>query len=242
MKALIIDDEAPARLILNHLLGNIKELEIVGEAENGFEAFKMINELKPDLIFLDIQMPKVDGFELLDILEDPPRVIFVTAFDDYAVKAFEKGAVDYLLKPVNSNRLQEAVSRVLSQYDPAKIQQVTSEISSHSNPLRQLVVKDGKHIDVIPCEEIRFIKAEDDYISIHAGEKSPLKKMKISDLEKSLDPELFFRVHRSYILNINFLKNIEKWTRDQFMGFTHQGERIKISKAGFDRLKEVLDF
>ncbi len=242
MKVMIIDDEAPARVILSHMLGDFPELDIVAEAENGFEAIKLINEKKPDLIFLDIQMPKINGFELLEVLEDPPKVIFVTAFDEYALKAFEKGAVDYLLKPINNERLKYAVSRVRQEYDQQKVAKVAEEIQLNRAPLKQIVVKDGKKIEVIPCNEVEFIRAEDDYVAIHSGAKEHLKKIPLSHLEQNLDNQLFIRVHRSFILNINHLKNIEKWTRDQYMGFTHSGERIKISKPGYDKLKELLDF
>ncbi len=241
IRALIIDDEQPARQILEHMLKDFTELEVIGEAENGFDAAKKINELKPELIFLDIQMPKISGFELLELLEDPPAVIFVTAYDEFAIEAFENGALDYLLKPINKERLMKAMQRVGRSLNKDQLAQLSDNIREAKAPLHQVVVKDGHKITVLPCEEIEFFKAEDDYVSIHSTQGKYLKKMKISSLETSLDPEQFLRVHRSYIANVTFLKNIEKWSKDQYMGFMASGERVKISKPGYQLLKDRLN-
>jgi len=241
LKALIIDDEAPAREILRHLLRDISEIEIVGEAENGFEAMKMIRDENPELIFLDIQMPKISGFELLEVLDEIPKVIFTTAFDQYAIEAFEKGAVDYLLKPINKERLKKAIFRVGKDFDKEKVQTLSEQELQSEGSLRQIVVKDRSTIEVISCDDIEYIKAEDDYVSIKANDRKYLKKMVLSKLEGSLDAQDFVRVHRSYIANIKFLKNIEKWSKDQFIGITRSGDKIKISRSGYQILKDRLN-
>jgi two-component system, LytTR family, response regulator len=241
MKALIIDDEAPARGILRHLLKDFDGIEIIGEAENGFEAIKLIREKKPELLFLDIKMPKISGFELLELLDDMPKVIFTTAFDQYAIDAFEKGAVDYLLKPINKERLKKAILRIEKYFDQTKIENLTEQKRISGAPIRQIVVKNGSKIEVIDCEAIEYIKAEDDYVSIKANDRKFLKKMVLGKLEKSLDRQNFVRVHRSYIANITFLEKIEKWTRDQYLGITKTGDKIKISKLGYKILKERLN-
>ncbi len=241
MKALIIDDEAPARQILRHLLRDISEIEIIGEAQNGFEAMKMIRDQRPELIFLDIKMPKISGFELLEVLDEIPKVIFTTAFDQYAIDAFEKGAVDYLLKPINKERLKKAINRVEKDFDKEKVQSLSEQEMGSKGSLKQIVVKDRSNIEVIACDDIEYIKAEDDYVSIKANDRKYLKKMVLSRLEKSLDAQDFVRVHRSYIANIKFLKNIEKWTKDQFIGITSSGDKIKISRSGYQILKARLD-
>ncbi len=242
MKALIIDDEAPAREILKHMLKEHSSIEIIGEAENGLEAFKMIKELRPELLLLDIQMPKVSGFELLELLDEIPKTIFITAFDEYAIQAFEQGALDYLLKPVNEERLEKALERVANQESESKIKELGEKMMEKTQPLNQLVVKDGSKINVISTEEISFIKAEDDYVSIQTGGARYLKKATMSSLEKALESLGFIRVHRSYLLNPKFLDRVEKWSKDQYLGLTKDGEKIKISAPGYQKLRELLGF
>jgi two-component system LytT family response regulator len=245
MKILIVDDEELARKALRTELREFPGLEIAGECENGFEAVKMIMELKPDLVFLDIQMPRLDGFDVLELLgENAPGVIFVTAFDQYALKAFEAKAVDYLLKPVRADRLGQALERARMLFgkkeEEALKQELLREHQDKHIPLSRILIRTGTDIVVVPASKVSHIEAEDDYIRVHSVGKSWLKSERMNRIEELLDPRLFCRVHRSYIINIQFLKAIEPYSKESKVVKLTGGEVIPVSRDGYQKLKGLL--
>lgn len=243
MKVLIIDDEKPARQLLIELLRDYKDFEIIGEAANGFEALKLINELNPELIFLDIQMPKINGFELLELLEDPPFVIFATAYSEHAIKAFELNAVDYLLKPIQEERLlaalQKARNSELNHIDTEKIRQEGFDKDQY---LERVVVKTGNQIHILPINEIERIEANDDYVKIYSMDKSHLKKMTMKFMEERLPKNQFIRIHRSHILNIDSMMKLEAMGKETYVAILKNGEKLPVSNSGYRLLKEKLGF
>jgi two-component system, LytTR family, response regulator len=243
---LIVDDEELARDGLKLLLQEFEEFEVVGEAENGFDAIKMINKLKPDIVFLDIQMPKLDGFDVVSLLsDDPPMVVFVTAYDEYAIKAFEVHAVDYLMKPVKPSRLKGTLDKILKESGHntkgAKLSALIKEHENQIAPLNRVVVRDGTRVYIVNIEDIAFIRAEDDYVSITVKEgKSYLKHDTLSRMEKLLITSDFCRIHRSYILNINYLSKIEPYSKDSKVAVLKDGTQLSISRSGYSRLMNIL--
>lgn len=270
IRVLLVDDEAPARSLLREYLGAHADLEVVGESANGFAAVKAISEQTPDLVFLDIQMPKLDGFEVLELLEPDarggrlPAVIFCTAYDEYALKAFEVHAVDYLLKPFGRERLAEALLRARERLafaaarrgapadsspaaEPPAQPSPTALAHTARGPGRfahRIVVRDGAQVHVIPVERIEFVEAQDDYVSIHehaaAGTRSHLKHQPLAELAESLDPARFVRIHRSYVANVECIARIELLAKDQRVAVLQDGRQLPVSRSGHDRLKEVL--
>ncbi len=240
VKALIIDDEALARENIKNHLQAYSEIQVVGECSNGFDGFKAIHQYQPDLVFLDIQMPKINGFEMLELVDEKPRVIFTTAFDEYALKAFETGAVDYLLKPFSKERFKQAISKCLAQTlsaAPHAVEEYTVDMPERQN---QIVVKDGNNIQIIPVGQIKYIEAYDDYVKIYTAQKKHIKNTTMKFLEKSLNPKLFVRIHRSYILNTNELTKIEPYKKNNYLAILKGGEQIPISRSGYQRLKNRL--
>lgn len=238
--AIIIDDEALARENIKNHLDDFSEIKVVAECANGFEGFKAINEHQPQLVFLDIQMPKINGFEMLELIDNRPAIIFTTAFDEYALKAFEKGAVDYLLKPFPKERFNQAIKKYLSQeknYTGKAVEEFTIDMPERQN---RIVVKDKDNIRIIPVEDIRYIEANDDYVMIYTEAKKHLKKATMQLLEKSLNPNQFIRVHRSYLININQLSKIEPYGKNNHIGILRQGAKIPISRSGYALLKDKL--
>jgi two-component system, LytTR family, response regulator len=245
MRAVIVDDEELARLFLRQLLGNHCDIEIAAECANGFEAVKAIAETVPDLLFLDIQMPKLDGFEVLELIgtgpPPPPVVIFVTAYDQYAMRAFDAHAVDYLLKPFSPERFQTALERARSRLGERHLPvEVASERPAAARPER-LVVKDGTRVTIIPLEKLDFIEAQDDYVALHSAGKSHLKQQSISSLEAALDPRRFVRIHRSYIVNLERLARIEPYGKERRIAILTDGARLPVSRSGYARLLEAMD-
>jgi two-component system LytT family response regulator len=239
MKTLLIDDETPARKLVEAYLTNHPTIEIIGEATNGFEGLKMINELKPDLIFLDVQMPKLTGFELLELLDTHvPEIIFCTAYDEYALKAFEHNAVDYLLKPFTQKRLLEAVNKIAT---AAKIveKRVVKEISLPES-LERIVVKDRSEITIIDIQDIDFLEAQVDYVGIHTKAGKFLKKQTMTHYESALPTSQFIRIHRKFILNVNQLAKIDKYGKETYSVILKNGQQLIASASGYARLKEVL--
>lgn len=238
----IIDDESPAREVIRLFLKDFPQLIVVGEAENGFEGMRLIQEQKPDLVFLDVQMPKLTGFELLELLENPPAVIFSTAYDAYAVKAFEVHAIDYLLKPFNRARFAEALEKYLQQ--PAKPEPIQEAISLQESyqqgPSHQIVVKDGSKINIIPVEEILRIAAQDDYSEIVTSKGRFLKKQTMTQFEKQLDPQIFVRVHRSSIVQVSQIQNIDRYGKESYLASLKNGDDVTVSASGYAKLKQVL--
>ena len=244
IKAIIIDDEPLARLIVREYLGAYPEITIVQECNDGFEGIKAIQQHHPDLIFLDIQMPKINGFEMLELVEEPPAVIFTTAFDEYAIQAFENHAVDYLLKPFNKERFDKALRKWMENR-PAPDRVAASEAlleTAAQSPAQQqrIVVKTGGKIKIIPLEDIHFLEAADDYVKIHTHQGAFLKNRTMSYFERALDPTQFVRTHRSYILNIQQVTRIDPYEKDSHLCILQSGAQVPVSKAGYVKLKVVL--
>lgn len=238
---ILIDDEPLARSIVREYLNHHSDFQIIGECGDGFEGVKEISQKKPDLIFLDIQMPKINGFEMLEILENPPGVIFTTAFDEYAMQAFERHAIDYLLKPFSKERFDKALSKWKSMTTAEK-ESTASLISSISQPeeRHRIVVKKGSNLVIVPVHSIFYLEAFDDYIKVHTRDGFYLKKQTMSHYEKTLDPSQFIRIHRSFIINLQELTRIEPMTKDTHVALLKSGVRVQLSQAGYARLKEVL--
>lgn len=235
-KVLIIDDEPLARSVVKNYLGEFESIEVIGEYGNGFEGFKAIEEHQPDLIFLDIQMPKLNGFEMLELIENPPSVIFTTAFDEYAVKAFEASAVDYLLKPFDQERFKKAISKWMNSTSSSEI----STFSIQPDELSRIVIKDGSSIQVLPLDEVIMIEAYDDYVKIHTKDKYYLKNKTMSYYEDLLKKKDFLRIHRSYIINLNELTKIDSFEKNSYRASLTNGSVVPISRTAYTELKTVL--
>jgi two-component system LytT family response regulator len=245
VRILIVDDEMLARSILSEHLNALSELEIVGQAANGFEAVKLAEELNPDLIFLDIQMPKLSGFEVLELLaEKAPAVIFTTAFDEYALKAFEVHAVDYLLKPVEPPRLAAAIERARERLRSKTPPPSATELSQAARPpgrgLERVLIRHEGRVHVLPVERIDFIEAQDDYLSFAAAGKRLRKQQTMSDLESQLDSTRFVRIHRSFIMNVERLARIDLYGKDSWLAILSDGTKLPMSRTGHAKLKELI--
>lgn len=242
MKAIIIDDEPLARMLVKEYLMQHPNIELLAEAEDGFDGVKKINELKPDVIFLDIQMPKLNGFELLELLQHYPKVIFTTAFDEYALKAFENNAIDYLLKPFSEERFNQAISKLQHNSISAeeKINHLSSFTPKYEEESSRIVIKNGSEIQIIPTKDVDFIEAYDDYVKIYIGEKYQLKKKTLSYYEKVLEDKQFIRIHRSFLLNIAKLTRIESFEKNSYIAILSSGMRVPISRTAYPILKEKL--
>ena len=247
LRVILVDDEEPARALLREYLGRRPGIEIAAECANGFEAVKAVTELHPDLLLLDIQMPKLDGFEVLELIEKEVPVIFITAYEEHALRAFEVHAVDYLLKPFTETRLAEALERAAGRIGASKKAAVPLErLASAARPaaagryLERVLVRDGSAVHVIPAGKIDYIEAQDDYVCVKTEGRQHLKKQTLARLEDCLDPARFVRIHRGYILNVDRLANIELYARDSRVAILTDGTRLPMSRAGHARLKELL--
>jgi len=239
MKIVLIDDEPLAREILKEYLAGRPEAEIVAECGDGFEGVKAIARHQPDLVFLDVQMPKINGFEMLELVESPPPVIFTTAFDSYAMQAFDAHAIDYLLKPFSKERFDKAWTKWMGQVAPPSVAALGDAMASPESRHR-VVVKKGQNIVVVPIQKIHYFEAFDDYLKIHTAEGFYLKKKTMSYYEQTLDALQFVRVHRSYLLNVQELTRIEPMEKDNHVALLKSGVRVPLSQSGFARLKSVL--
>jgi len=240
-KVLIIDDEPLARSIVREYLESFPNLEIVEECNDGFEGAKAISLHQPDLIFLDVQMPKINGFEMLEIINEQPAVIFTTAFDEYALKAFETNALDYLLKPFSQERFNAAIQKWLMAVTfDSPIEKLNDTHFKQPDEHLRIVIKDGSEIRIIPTKEIEYLEAYDDYVKIHHLGKVHLKKKTMNHFEKSLDSKQFIRIHRSYLLNIQELTKIESFEKNSYIAILKSGKRIPISRTAYGPLKESL--
>ncbi len=246
LRAIIVEDEKPARELVKAFLKNHENIELVCECDNGFDGVKAINEMKPDLVFLDIQMPKLTGFEMIELLDDVPDVIFTTAFDQYAIKAFELSAVDYLMKPFSKQRFSEAIDKVYQrlnqQSEKSKIKEFANQVKEDTEEIERIFVKTGSKIDVVPVPEIVRIESEDDYVEIFTAKGKFLKKETMNYLEKVLPKDTFVRVHRSSIINLNNIQKIEKYGKDSSMVILKDGSRVNVSKSRIKDLKNQLGF
>ena len=242
-KVIIIDDEPLARSIVKEYLQKHPQLEMVAECNDGFEGIKAIQQHQPDLIFLDIQMPKINGFEMLELIDEPPAVIFTTAFDEYAIKAFETHAMDYLLKPFNQQRFDKAIQRwsVQKNISSGKNKELLLETASQSPAQSQrIVVKNGSKIKIIPAQDIFYLEAADDYVKIHTREGYFLKNKTMNHFEKVLDAQHFVRSHRSYIVNIQQITRIDPYEKDNHVAVLKSGAKVPVSRSGYGKLRTVL--
>ncbi|WP_183576983.1 LytR/AlgR family response regulator transcription factor [Mucilaginibacter sp. X5P1] len=244
-RALIIDDEPLARMVvLEYLQAFNDQIEVMQECNDGFEGLKAIHQYQPDLIFLDVQMPKINGFEMLELVENQPSVIFTTAFDEYAIKAFEAHAVDYLLKPFSKDRFNKAVEKYLAQSPSAKPAKQTEElleaVSQSPAQHERIVVKTGTKVKIIPVSDVIYLQADDDYVSVFTQEGSYLKNKTMNFFEQTLDPRYFVRVHRSYMVAIQQITRIDPYEKDSHLAILKSGAKIPVSKTGYVKLKQVL--
>jgi two-component system LytT family response regulator len=242
IKAIIIDDESLAREVVKEYLLGFPQIEVVQECNDGFEGLKAIQQHQPDIVFLDIQMPKITGFEMLELVENMPAVIFTTAFEEHAIRAFEVHAVDYLLKPFSSERFDKAVQKWLDQFQAAPSPTPALLETAAASPLQsnRVVIKLNGKIKIIPVQDIHYLEAADDYVKIVTQEGSFLKNKTMSFFEKMLDPQQFTRVHRSYILNINQVTRIDPYEKENHLAILRSGARVLVSKTGYPRLKAAL--
>lgn len=245
MKAVIIDDEPLARQVVIEYLQAFPQLQVAAECSDGFEGVKAIQQHKPDVVFLDVQMPKINGFEMLELIEEPPAVVFATAFDEYAIKAFEAHAVDYLLKPFSQERFNKAVEKALAQ-TPALPQQkkAMEELleAAQQSPAQaeRIVIRDGGKIKIINVQQIKFLEAADDYVKIHTSDGVYLKAKTMGFYESSLPNGTFVRTHRSYLVNVHGITRIDPYEKESHVALLKTGEKIPVSKAGYAKLKQVL--
>lgn len=243
IRAVIVDDEELARQIVREMLKPYADIEIMAECANGFDAVRTISELKPDLVFLDIQMPKLDGFEVLELIGRDFAVIFATAYDEHALRAFEVHAVDYLLKPFRAERFDAALKRArerIGQKLPAQPEQLAAAARAPGQYAERVVVKDGTRVQIIPVAKLDYVEAHDDYISLASAGKKYLKQQTISSLEASLDPNTFVRIHRSCIVNLERVTRLEPFGKDTHVAILNDGARLPVSRAGHARLKDFL--
>ncbi|MFN8057648.1 MAG: response regulator [Vicinamibacterales bacterium] len=244
LRVVVVDDELLARALLREYLQQIPDVEIVGECANGFEAVKAVAELDPDLMFLDVQMPKLDGFEVLDLIGRRLPVIFVTAFDEYALKAFDVHAIDYLLKPFTLERLIEALDRARERLGRSDAPPAAAGLAAMARPrvgpAERVLVRDGAKVHVIPADEIDFVQAQDDYVAIRWQGRDYLKEQTLGDLEAQLDRARFVRIHRSHLLNVERLARVELYAKDSRVAILRDGTRLPVSRAGYSRLSQLL--
>ena len=242
VRVIIVDDEALARGLLRELLASHPDVEIIAECGNGFEAVKAVTEKKPDLLLLDVQMPKLDGFDVLELIGNEVPVIFVTAYDQYAIRAFQVHAVDYLLKPFGAERLAEALTRaqarIKSREGPPRA--LVTEARPPRAPLERILIRDRSDVHVIPVTRVDYVESQDDYVSIATAGKKYLKEQTLTELEELLDPTRFIRIHRRYLLNVSRLARIEQSETDSRLAILQDGTELPISKTGYAKLREIL--
>lgn len=247
LRTIIIEDELPARELLKHYLKNHSEIEIIAECPDGFAGLKAISEMKPDLIFLDIQMPKLTGFEMLEVLDERPEIIFTTAYDQFAIKAFELNALDYLLKPYHEERLTEAIDKAVEKInggnrDNRSASQLISKKPELSSPVNRIVVRKANSINIIPVDQVKYVEAQDDYVMVYHSSGKALKQQTMKYYEDNLSKNDFVRIHRSYIVRIEEIKRIEPYGKDNHVAILHSGDKLPVSRAGYKHLKEELNF
>jgi len=246
LRTILVDDEQPARDVVKHYLKDFPEIEILGEFTDGFSGLKAIQELKPDLVFLDVQMPKLTGLELLDLLDQPPLIIFSTAYDQYAIKAFEMNAVDYLLKPYSKERFTQAVQKAIAQAasgirQSAPVQNLVKTLDENPEFLQRIAVKSRHKVSVVPIDDIVYLEAEGDYVMIYTKDAKHLKEKTMKYFETHLDPGQFIRIHRSYIINARFIDRIEYYDKENYAVLTKTGAKLRASTSGYKTLKQVLN-
>ncbi|MFD2037201.1 LytR/AlgR family response regulator transcription factor [Belliella marina] len=241
IKVIVIDDEPLATEIVLEYLSEFEGVNVLAVCHDGFAGLKAIREFQPDLVFLDVQMPKITGFEMLELLEIPPPVIFTTAFDEYAMKAFDTHAIDYLLKPFSKSRFEKAIEKYLRSGEKEEMG-VGRDFSrlELNGPSERIVLKDRNEIKIIPFSEIKYLEANDDYVNIYTYEGRFLKNKTMKFFENVLDPKMFVRVHRSYIVKITEITKIETYEKDGYVVKMKTGESVPVSRTGYPKLKLVL--
>jgi two-component system, LytTR family, response regulator len=246
LRTILIDDEQPAREVVKHYLKEFSEVEIIGEFADGFSGLKAIQELKPDLVFLDVQMPRLTGLELLELLDQPPLIIFSTAYDQYAIKAFEMNAIDYLLKPYSKERFTQAVRKAFTQAESGGkagtvVQSLVKTLDENPEFLQRIAVKSRHKVSVVPVDEIIYLEAEGDYVMLHTKDARHLKEKTMKYFESHLDPSQFIRIHRSYIANAQFIDRIEYYDKESYAVLMKNGAKLRASTSGYKILKQVLN-
>ncbi len=246
MRVIIVEDEEPARQLIRKYLSQVSNIEIIGECPDGYSAVIAINKEKPDVVLLDIQLPRLNGFEVLELIEHEPQVIFTTAFDEYAIKAFEQNATDYLLKPFSKERLTTALEKVAARINSKQATTLSpSETAGELTagmPISRIVVKDVKGINIIPANEVHYLEAQDDYVMIYTSKGRYMKKQTLKHFEDGLPANQFIRVHRSYITNIAQIDRLEPYEKESYVGIMKSGAKIKVSSTGYKNLREKLNF
>lgn len=247
IRTVIIDDEAPARELIRHYLKELDYIEVIAECSDGFSGLKSISFMKPDLVFLDIQMPRLTGIEMVEVLTEKPEIIFTTAYDQFAIRAFELNAVDYLLKPFPKRRFLDAVAKAVERIqsgeagrEPAgKLLEKRPEAGP---PVNRVVVRKGNAINVIPVGQIRYVEAQDDYVMIHHAAGKALKQQTMKYYEDNLPKADFVRIHRSYLVRVEDIKRIEPYGKETHVAILHSGDKLPVSRSGYKQLKEELNF
>jgi two-component system, LytTR family, response regulator len=243
-KVIIIDDEPLARSIVIEYIQHFPDLIVSQVCSNGFEGIKAIQQYKPDLIILDIQMPKINGFEMLELIENPPAVIFATAFDEYAIKAFEAHAIDYLLKPFNQDRFEKAIKKWREKKNNSSAEkqtkQLLDDVSLTAPQSERIVIKDGSKIKIIPIQDVHYLEAADDFVKVFTKEGYFLKNKTMSHFEQVLDPSQFVRSHRSYIVNLQQITRIDPYEKDNHIAILRSGAKVPVSRSGYPKLKAIL--
>jgi two-component system LytT family response regulator len=247
IRTVIIDDETPAREIIKYYLQELENIEVIAECADGFSGLKTISSMKPDLVFLDIQMPRLTGIELVEVLTEKPEIIFTTAYDQFALRAFELNAVDYLLKPFPKRRFLDAVKKATEKIEsgtankePAS--QLLAKMPETATPVNRIVVRKGNAINLIPVDKIIFVEAQDDYVMIHHADGKALKQQTMKFYEDSLSKQDFVRIHRSYLVRVEEIKRIEPYGKDNHVAILQSGDKLPVSRAGFKQLREELNF
>ncbi|HXW08420.1 MAG TPA: LytTR family DNA-binding domain-containing protein [Vicinamibacterales bacterium] len=249
LRTVIVDDEPLSRAVVREYLARHAGVEVVAECGNGFDAVKAVAELAPDLMFLDVQMPKLNGFEVLELLGRDVLVVFITAYDQYALRAFEVHAVDYLLKPFSAERFDEALDRARERLRaragsdgdaPLDVAGLVATARPKTGPLERVLIRDGPQVHVVPAERIDYVEAQDDYVCFKADGRQYLKDQTMTAVEASMDPARFVRIHRSYLLNIDRIARVELYAKDSRVAILRDGTKLPVSRAGYARLSKLL--
>ncbi len=244
--AIIIDDEELAISLITTYLKKFDHIEVVETCGNGFDGLKAIQAKNPDLVFLDIQMPKLTGFEMLELIDHPPHVIFSTAYDQFAIKAFELNAIDYLLKPYSEERFDQAVEKAINHLSQSEtkssILQLKSHLDQHDAEISRVVVKSGSSIRIFYPNQIKYLEAQDDYVMIYVEDGKYLKQQTMKYYESHLNTDEFIRIHRSYIVNVTYISKVELFEKSSYRVLLKTGDKLPVSRSGYQRLKEKLNF
>jgi len=243
LRVVVVDDEPLARAVVREYVAAHPGVEIVAECANGFEAVKAVSELSPDLMFLDVQMPKLSGFEVLELIGRSVPVVFTTAYDECALNAFEVHAIDYLLKPFSAERFAEALMRTrerLAAREVTPIEALVDEHRAKQTPVERVLIRDGSKVHVLPVDKIDYVEAQDDYVAFHSDGKSYLKDQTLAAVESLLDPARFVRIHRSYLLNIDRIARVELYAKDSRVAILRDGAKLPVSRSGYARLAKLL--